>query len=212
MSLFKEIVKSVLLEDVQISKVNDAIVNTYEVKINYKSETDSASGERIIQPVAYGVSKGGNLLLRAYQPFGDTQSSVPSWKLFSISGIQKWKPLRDRIFDMPNGFNTNGDKKMSIVYSIANFNKKNNDKNIVKTIDNKPESTNNASLMNNFKRNIETNKKNIDFVQNNPYIFNKQNSNDSHMTVSSGPVKKDDIVNNDNDVSSDNENNINKKL
>lgn len=121
MSLFKDIVDSILLESVQISKITDAITKTYEVKINYQSDTDSASGERIIQPVAYGVTSKGNLVIRAFQPFGDTQTSVPSWKLFSVSGIKKWQPLTDRIFNKPEGFNPYGDRTMETVYTIAPF-------------------------------------------------------------------------------------------
>lgn len=122
MTLFEKIVNSIIKEDVQIGKINDAINRTYEVKINYQSENDNASGERIIQPVAYGLTKAGNPVIRAYQPFGDTQTKVPSWKFFLVSGIQKWKPLFKRVFDYPPaGFNPNGDKTMSVVYNIANF-------------------------------------------------------------------------------------------
>ena len=122
MTLFEKIVNSIIKEDVQIGKINDAINRTYEVKINYQSENDNASGERIIQPVAYGLTKAGNPVIRAYQPFGDTQTKVPSWKFFLVSGIQKWKPLFKRVFDYPpEGFNPNGDKTMSVVYNIANF-------------------------------------------------------------------------------------------
>ena len=127
MTLFEQIVSSILTEDVDIGKINDAINKTYEVEINYASETDSASGERIIQPVAYGLTKAGKPVIRAYQPFGDTQTTVPSWKFFLISGIQNWKPLYKNKFSTPReDFNPNGDKTMSVVYNIANFNGKTN--------------------------------------------------------------------------------------
>lgn len=219
MGLFKEIVKSVLLEDVQIGKVNDAITRKYEVKINYHSDTDSASGERIIQPVAYGVTKAGNLVLRAYQPFGDTQTNVPSWKLFSLSGIKKWKPLQNRIFTAPEGFNPNGDKSMSIVYTIANFEKTSSKKTSEQP---KPIKTNgqitNASLMNNFKKN-EVNQKKPDKKLDNldsysDIIKDKINNTiqnkgvNSHMVAGSGPVTKNSIQTN---VNTPQENNIFKK-
>lgn len=122
MTLFEEIVAEILTEDVNTGKINDAITRSYEVKINYESEDDSASGERIIQPVAYGLTKAGKPVIRAYQPFGDTQTSVPAWKFFLVSGIKTWKPLFKRIFDTPPpGFNPNGDKSMSTVYKIAKF-------------------------------------------------------------------------------------------
>lgn len=122
MALFEEIVSYVLNEDVGINKINDAINNTYEVKISYHSETDNATGQRIIQPVAYGLTKAGKPVIRAYQPFGDTQTSIPSWKFFLVSGIRYWKPLRNNKFTKPNGdFNPNGDKTMSVVFNIADF-------------------------------------------------------------------------------------------
>lgn len=193
MSLFKDIVESVLLENVQISKINDAITKTYEVKINYKSETDSASGERIIQPVAYGISKGGNLILRAYQPFGDTQSSVPSWKLFSLSGIQKWKPLRDRTFDKPEGFNPNGDKTMTTVYAIAKFN--NTPGVASKNTSVKSGPVTKTSIINNFKRNEEGDKnysKPLDNLNKKPDIM--INNNPQTATTTNGPVTKTSVV------------------
>jgi hypothetical protein len=122
MTLFEKIVAEILTEDVQIGRINDAINRTYEVKINYQSDTDKASGERIIQPVAYGLSKSGKPVIRAYQPYGDTQTKVPAWKFFLVSGIQSWKPLFKRTFNMPDSrFNPNGDKTMSVVYKIAKF-------------------------------------------------------------------------------------------
>ena len=66
MTLFEEIVAEVLTEDVNVGKINDAITRSYEVKINYESEDDKASGERIIQPVAYGLTKTGKPVIRAY--------------------------------------------------------------------------------------------------------------------------------------------------
>lgn len=122
MTLFEKIVSEILTEDVEVGKINDAINRSYEVKINYHSENDNASGERIIQPVAYGLTKAGKPVIRAYQPFGDTQTKVPAWKFFLVSGIQSWKPLFKKRFDTPpEGFNPNGDKTMSTVLKIAKF-------------------------------------------------------------------------------------------
>lgn len=197
MSLFKDIVESVLLENVQIGKINDAITKTYEVLINYKSETDSASGERIIQPVAYGISKDGNLILRAFQPSGDTQSSTPSWKLFSLSGIQKWKPLKDRVFNAPEGFNPNGDKTMANVYTIAKFN------NTPGTLTPKQNTRRNSgpvtktSISNNFKREEEGNKKYskpLDNLGEKPDII-RNNKPQTSTTTTNGPVTKTSVMN-----------------
>ena len=123
MVLFEKIVSELLNEDVQVGKINDAIAKTYAVKINYHSEYDDADGERIIQPVAYGLTKAGKPVIRAYQPLGDTKTKVPSWKFFLVSGIQTWKPLYKQVFHSPpaDNFNPNGDKTMSTVYKVAKF-------------------------------------------------------------------------------------------
>lgn len=133
MSFFSEIVTSLLTENISIGSVNDAIDRTYEVEINYRTNgEDKATGKRIIQPVAYGLTKAGNPVIRAFQPYGDTTSKTPSWKFFRIDRITSWKPKYKQIFKQaPPGmfsaegeFNPNGDKTMSVVYNIAQFNNK----------------------------------------------------------------------------------------
>lgn len=132
MNIFSEIVESVLLtESVPVGKVNDAINRTYEVEINYKTNGENkAMGRRIIQPVAYGLTKAGNPVIRAFQPYGDTTSKIPSWKFFRLDRIISWKPRYKKVFKNapPDGFNADGnfnpdgDKTMSVVYNIAQFN------------------------------------------------------------------------------------------
>ena len=129
MSLFSEIVREVLNEDVDVKSVNDAIDRTYEVLINYRGESGEHAGEREIQPVAYGTTKAGFPAIRAFQPNGDTSSRVPSWKLFRLDRIESWNPQPDRVFDEPPGFNQqvlgsfnpNGDESMTQVFKIASF-------------------------------------------------------------------------------------------
>lgn len=209
MTLFEEIVAEILTEDVQIGKVNDAIARTYEVKINYQSDNDNASGERIIQPVAYGLTKSGNPVIRAFQPFGDTQSSVPAWKFFLLSGIQSWKPLYKRIFrTAPEGFNPNDDKTMSVVYKIAKFNKtpeevakkqptpiktggpvKKSDLETPKNISVKdnPE----VKKLEKLRKQLENPTYISDFIKNNNFGTEPENNDDSKMISNSGPVTKD---------------------
>lgn len=123
MTLFEQIVAEILTEDVGVGKINDAIAKSYAVKIKYHSEYDDADGERVIQPVAYGLTKAGKPVIRAYQPLGDTKTKVPAWKFFLVSGIQEWKPMYKNVFEEPpaDGFNPNGDKTMSVVYKVAKF-------------------------------------------------------------------------------------------
>lgn len=140
MSFFSDIVDSILLtESVPVGKVNDAINRTYEVEINYHTDgKDEATGNRIIQPVAYGLTKAGNPVIRAFQPYGDTTSKIPSWKFFRLDRISSWKPKYKKVFKSPppgmhkadGEFNPNGDKTMSIVYNIAQFNNTNKNANL----------------------------------------------------------------------------------
>ena len=122
--------KRIIKESVENNQVIDAIKKRYEVKVTYQSDEDpKGSGERLIQPVAYGLSKSGNPVIRAFQPFGDTKTKVPHWKMFRLDRLVDWKPLKNRKFQEPpqfpyttNGkFNPTGDKSMSVVYVISDF-------------------------------------------------------------------------------------------
>lgn len=122
--------KDILNEMATPQQVTDAIKKRYEVKINYTSDDDNKGGGlRLIQPVAYGTSKAGNPVIRAFQPFGDTKTKVPHWKMFRLDKIDKWMPMRNRKFEEPphtqwgaeGNFNPNGDKSMANVFLVADF-------------------------------------------------------------------------------------------
>lgn len=122
--------KYLLKEDVDQTRVIDAIKRRKEVRAYYSSDDDpKGSGERLIQPVAFGLSKSGNPVVRAFQPFGDTKTKVPHWKLFRLDRFTSWNILKNRTFKEPPGmqygeqgsFNENGDKGMSEVYVVADF-------------------------------------------------------------------------------------------
>lgn len=128
MNYFLNIVKNLLTESASISTVGGAIRKRCEAIITYDSDNEKAKGERIIQPVAYGLSKAGNLVVRAFQPYGDTKTKIPHWKLFRLDKITSWKTIWNRKFDEPPGlfnaegkFNPNGDGSMSEIYLVANF-------------------------------------------------------------------------------------------
>lgn len=124
-----DILKQVLIESVSVNNVNDAIDKKYQVEIEYHSNgEDEAIGPRIIEVYAYGLTKTGNPVIRAFQPYGDTTTSIPNWKFFRLDRITKWKPT-NRYFTQPasdyysnvGAFNPEGDKSMSVVYNIARF-------------------------------------------------------------------------------------------
>ena len=130
MELLERIYNSLLLtESVSVDEVNDALDNHKRVIINYCSKgEDKNTGARVIEVYAYGLTKAGNPCIRAFQPYGDTTSRVPSWKFFRLDRIIEWKPT-EQTFDRPadfyyknlGDFNPNGDETMSVVYKVANF-------------------------------------------------------------------------------------------
>ena len=134
MKLLENILKRIFLtESVSESDVNDAIDNHKRVIIDYQSKGDpSNSGARVIEVYAYGLTKAGNPVIRAFQPYGQTTTRVPSWKFFRLDRISEWKPT-EQTFDRPadfyykglGDFNPNGDETMSVVYKIAKFGEEN---------------------------------------------------------------------------------------
>lgn len=127
MDLFGEIIhKTFLTEGIAtVSTINDAINNCTPVEIRYTpvDKNNQATGRRIIYPVAYGLTKAGNPVVRAFEPYGDTHTHVPAWKFFLLDGLRQWRPLTKKTFkgEKLEGFNKDGDFSMSVVYNIANI-------------------------------------------------------------------------------------------
>lgn len=128
--LFGKLLAEILLEEsVNGQDVSDAIDNHERVVINYHSKgKDEATGSRVIEVYAYGLTKSGNPVIRAFQPYGDTTSKVPSWKLFRLDRIDSWEPTGQKFSEPASNyyrgmgeFNPNGDKTMSVVYKVAQF-------------------------------------------------------------------------------------------
>lgn len=124
MNLLYEIFnKLILKESISVNSITDSIEKRYRVAINYEGDPEHgiAPGLRTIEVYAYGLTKAGNPVIRAYQPYGDTASEVPNWKFFRLDRITSWKPTYSIVTRPAKGFNEHGDKSMSVVYSIANF-------------------------------------------------------------------------------------------
>ena len=86
----------VLNEWVSRDNVVDAIKNKDVVFIYYAGDDTVNKGYRTIEPFVLGRSKAGNLVLRAWQQAGATDSGnnptrkndeVPGWRLFRVDGI-----------------------------------------------------------------------------------------------------------------------------
>lgn len=122
-----------LLESANTGQITDAIKNRYRVVINYEGDPAHgiAPGIRTIEIYAYGLTKAGNPVIRAYQPYGDTASKIPNWKFFRLDRITSFKPTYSIITKPAPGFNPSGDKSMSQVYSIINFSSPINQSNMI---------------------------------------------------------------------------------
>lgn len=135
MAVLSSILKTILNESsVNSFNIANAIDKHKRIIIRYRSEDDtSANGERYIDIFAYGLSKAGNPVIRAFQPFGDTTTRVPSWKFFRVDRITDWKETNETFtypYDNFRGygeFNPNDDRSMSVVYKIASFSNNNTD-------------------------------------------------------------------------------------
>lgn len=123
-----KILKLLIKESIGQSVVNDAILNHKQIKIFYDGDDNIAKGERIIEPYVLGRSKANNRVIRAFQPYGDTQTSVPNWKMFLLDKIRSWR-VTGKQFNLPpdkRGFNvapynTNGDESMISIRTQAQF-------------------------------------------------------------------------------------------
>lgn len=124
-----DILNKILNESVSNDAVNDVINNRNYVEITYSDEFDRAPGRRLIQPYAYGMSKAGNPVLRAYQVSGGSFRGVPEWKFFRLDRITSWKPSKKQFNTPPpmqgynaEDYNHNGDGSMTMVYNQVQFN------------------------------------------------------------------------------------------
>lgn len=117
----KELMRGFLNEGVSNDEINNAIDNHKYVVITYEGDDGTHNGARMIQPVAFGCTTAGFPVVRAFEDFGDTKTTVPKWKYLRVDRISSWRET-DKTFDHPADlFNPNGDKTMSVVYNIAKF-------------------------------------------------------------------------------------------
>lgn len=122
------ILKEVLNEDVTPQEVNDSINKKVQVIITYSDEENRAPKKRLIEPYAYGRSKAGNSVFRAFQYEGDTYRGKPKWKLFRLDRVTSWMPTEKHFNADPKerkwseiAYNETGDNSMSTVLNMVRF-------------------------------------------------------------------------------------------
>lgn len=122
-------IKELIIEQVQQSKIVDAIKNKYVCELKYEDDTKLPRGteKRIIQPVALGKSKKNNMVIRAYQTEGPSLKvnekgiPLPDWRLFRVDRMKYFKPLQGETFTEPPLYNPNGDRSMNRVDVNSKF-------------------------------------------------------------------------------------------
>ena len=96
------------------------------ITINYQGE-EYGKGYRDIEPVCLGISKAGNMVLRAWERQGVSHSKevegnpIPGWRMFRLDKILTYALQGDKFTEMRPKYNPNGDKLMSSVIINAKF-------------------------------------------------------------------------------------------
>jgi predicted DNA-binding transcriptional regulator YafY len=118
---------TLILEVASRDQVSDAIKNKRVCVINYNGDEPGGKGLRVIEPVAFGLSKKGNAVLRAWDREGASHTAykgekpLPGWRLFRLDKMDFIRPTQET-FDTPKpGYNPNGDKSMERVFINAVF-------------------------------------------------------------------------------------------
>lgn len=134
MNYAKSVLRSIIAENLYQQDVIDSIKNHNPATIVYDDNDArhvNGKGERLIEPVAFGRTKKGNLCVRAFQPDGSSFRGRPAWKTFTLDNIKQWRTDRGSTFNEPpdmynaeGRFNRNGDDLMDEVFVIADFNKR----------------------------------------------------------------------------------------
>ncbi len=98
---FKKLIDNILNENVDDNLIKQAIAEHNEIIINYSGDDNTHTGKRLIQVYAYGLTKAGFPCIRAYEPYGDTKSRIPHWKMFRLDRILKWTPTERKFIEPP---------------------------------------------------------------------------------------------------------------
>jgi len=157
MSLFEEIIveSDLLTESVSVDSISNAINGLHPAWITYDDKKGGGGkARRLIYPVAYGLTKAGNPVVRAFQPQGSSKRGLttppnnreyPKWKFFRVDRIKFWRTVNSNTYNSEElvGFNEDGDNSMSTVYTIAPIgNAKNIQRNNLQTSNDTGKTTN----------------------------------------------------------------------
>lgn len=118
---------NLILEVASREQIVDAIKTRRVCVIYYNGDEPGGKGLRVIEPVAFGLTKKGNPVLRAWDREGASHKAylgkkpLPSWRFFRIDRMEFIRPTQE-IFNEPRpGYNPNGDRSMERVFLNAIF-------------------------------------------------------------------------------------------
>lgn len=116
-----------ILEVASRDQIFNAIRDRRVCVIYYEGDEPGGRGLRVIEPVAFGLSKKGNAVLRAWDREGASHTAylgkkpLPSWRFFRVDKINFIRPTQET-FDTPRpNYNPNGDKSMERMFINAVF-------------------------------------------------------------------------------------------
>ncbi len=114
--------KSLILEVATKSDIMDIMQKRRIAELYYDDNEDpGGKGKRWVQMYAYGNSLAGNDVVRVYQVGGDTKTIEPGWKLFRVDRMNGLRKLGGTFDEAKPLFNPTGDKDMTQIYYIIQF-------------------------------------------------------------------------------------------
>ena len=122
-----EVFKLLITEIASVDSVRKSIEDKQQIIMYYDGDEPGGRGLRLIEPVALGRSKRGNLVLRAWDEEGASHRGylgtrpMPGWRLFKLDKILSYKPSGENFNTPRPNFNSTGDKDMTSIIIIAKF-------------------------------------------------------------------------------------------
>jgi predicted DNA-binding transcriptional regulator YafY len=110
-----------------IDQITDAIKRRRVCVIYYNGDEPGGRGLRVIEPVAFGYSKKGNPVLRAWDKEGASHRAylgkkpLPSWRFFRVDKMEFIRPTQETFNEPRPNYNPNGDRSMERVLINAKF-------------------------------------------------------------------------------------------
>jgi predicted DNA-binding transcriptional regulator YafY len=119
-------IKQLILEK-SVDQITNSVKNRNIVTIYYDGEDNGGKGLREIEPFCFGVSKAGNLVLRAWERSGASYTAqkgehpLPGWRLFRFDRIGSYNLNPTDTFVEPRPLYNPRDKGMTDIKLCAKF-------------------------------------------------------------------------------------------